>query len=218
MRRKASCPPKGRRTGRSPRPAARRPRSCSGSGAPPKTLSPPLSPPARSRAGRAPAAAQGRLVLLSIGPAKEGGAEKEVAAASSDFAFAPDGALAVLGAAGPKGGDRTLSLLEPGGDSPRELGHATSFNFSPKGSELALLSTGKQPGEASGELSLVLRATASSPRACARRVTDWRWSPAGDLLYLASFDLRSRAGTLFALAPGAGQVPRALSTDRKSVV
>jgi hypothetical protein len=174
------------------------------------------SPDGRSLAGRAQAAAHGRLVLLSIGPAKKGAAEKEVSAASSDFAFAPDGALAVLGAAGPKGGDRTLSLLEPGGDSPRELGHATSFNFSPKGSELAVLSTGKEPGEASGELSLVLRASGSSPRALGSKVSEWRWSPAGDLLYLASFDLRSRAGTLFALAPGAGQVPHALSARVQS--
>jgi dipeptidyl aminopeptidase/acylaminoacyl peptidase len=169
------------------------------------------SPDGRFLAGRAPAAAHGRLVLLANVQAKERGAEREIAPASSDFAFAPDGALAVLGAAGPKGGDRVLSLFEPGDGKPRELGYATSFDFSPTGSELAVLSTGKEPGEASGELSLVPRARGSLPRALGSKVSEWRWSPAGDLLYLARFDLRSRSGTLFALASGAGQEPRALS-------
>jgi hypothetical protein len=169
------------------------------------------SPDGRFLAGRAPAAAHGRLVLLFKDRAGEGGAEREVAPASSDFAFAPDGALAVLRTAGPKGGDRALALLEPGGGRLRELGHATSFSFSPQGSELAVLSTGKEPGEAAGELSLIARAQGSQPRALGSKVSEWRWSPAGDLLYLASFDLRSRSGTLFALPSGAGQEPRALS-------
>lgn len=167
------------------------------------------SPDGRCLAGRAPAAAHGRLVLLAK-DGGEGGAEREIAPASSDFAFAPDGALAVLGAAGPNGGDRALALLEPGAGRLRELGHATSFSFSPQGSELALLSTRKEPGEAAGELSLIARARGSLPRALGSKVSEWRWSPAGDLLYLASFDLRSRSGTLFALPSGAGE-PRVLS-------
>jgi len=113
-----------------------------------------------------------------------------VAPGTTDFAFAPDGALAALGQSPPKGGDRPL-LLEG-----KEVARATAFAFSPEGKELALLSRQKQPGEAYGEL---YRARAGGePQLVATRVSDWRWGPAGDLLCLARYDLRARAGTLTA--------------------
>lgn len=167
------------------------------------------SPDGSRLLARSPAQAQGRLAVL------EDGKWRAVAPASSDFAFAPDGALAVLGLPGPKGGDRPLSLFEPGSARPRELGKATSFDLAPDGSAVALLSTGKTPGEASGDLSLAARAGAKAPRPLGTKVSAWRWSAASDLLYLARFDLRSRAGVLYALTKGAQQ-PRELAARVQS--
>jgi hypothetical protein len=100
------------------------------------------SPDGKRVAARASAAAGGKLWLIDAAS----GAKREVAAGTSDFAFAPDGALAALGPPAPKGGDRPL-LLEG-----KDVARATAFAFSPDGRDLTLLSTAKQPGEATGEL------------------------------------------------------------------
>lgn len=160
-------------------------------------------------AARAKASARGRVSVL------EGGAWRAAAEASSDFALGAGGALAVLGLPGPKGGDRALSLLEPGAAAARQIGKATSFDFSPDGSLVALLATGKSPGEASGDLSLAARAGTAAARPLGAKVSAWRWSQASDLLYLSRFDLRSRAGALYALPKGARE-PRELSARVQS--
>src|SRR5207302_7231292 len=116
-------------------------------------------------------------------------AAREIAPGTSDFAFAPDGALAALGPTPPKGGDRPLLV------DGKEIARATAFAFSPDGRELALLSTAKQPGEATGDL---YRLSKGQQQLVGEKVSDWRWSPAGDLLCLARYDLRARAGTLVA--------------------
>jgi len=145
------------------------------------------SPDGKRLAARAAASAGGKLYLVDVAT----GALREVAPGTSDFAFASDGTLAVLGPPPPKGGDRPL-LLEG-----REVARATAFAFSPDGKELALLSTQKQPGEAYGDLYRLARgAGATKPQLVGTRVSDWRWTPAGDLLCLARYDLRARAGTL----------------------
>ena len=135
----------------------------------------------------------GRRTLWAVDP--QSGSAREMAIATSDFAFAPDGALAALGAPPPKGGDRPLLI-----DGVR-VAAATAFAFSPDGRELALLSTGRQPGEASGDLYRLARPS-GAPRLVASRVAEWRWGTAGDLLCLARYDARARAGTLTAAAPG----------------
>lgn len=156
------------------------------------------SPDGKRLAARAAASAGGKLYLLEMSAP---GALREMAAGTSDFAFAADGALAALGPPSPKGGDRPLLLAAeapPAGPRPpREIARATAFTFSPDGRELALLSTQKQPGEAFGELSR-MKLSGGEPQPVASRVSDWRWGPAGDLLCLARFDLRARAGTLIA--------------------
>ena len=124
------------------------------------------------------------------------GALREIALGTSDFAFGPDGALAVLGPPPPRGGDRPLLI------DGKEIARTTAFAFSPDGKDLALLSTSKQPGEATGDLFLLSRA-GGAPQLVGEKVSDWRWSPAGDLLFLARYDLRARAGVLTASAPGA---------------
>lgn len=163
------------------------------------------SPDGKRLAARAPAAAGGRLVLLEV----PGGAQRELAKASTDFAFAADGALAWLGAPGPRGGDRPLFLLEPGAKAPRLLGAATAFAFSPDGARLGLLSTARSPGDAFGDLSLLARG-GGAPAALGQKVSEWRFTPKGDLLFLAAYDLRSRAGSLW-FAPAAGGPPQELS-------
>jgi hypothetical protein len=150
------------------------------------------APDGRRLAARAGAAAGGKLWVVDALSA----AAHEVAVATSDFSFAPDGALAALGPPPPKGGDRPLLI-----DGVR-LAEATAFTFSPDGREIALLSTGKQPGESSGELSRMPR-SGGAPRPVASRVTEWRWSAGGDLLCLARYDVRARAGTLTVSSPGA---------------
>jgi hypothetical protein len=151
------------------------------------------SPDGRRVAARASAAAGG--TLWTVDPLS--GIARKTAIATSDFAFASDGALAALGPPPPKGGDRPLLL-----DGNR-IGTATAFAFSPDGREIALLSTQKRPGEAAGEL---YRLTRSSGIAAlvATRVTDWRWGSGGDLVGLAHYDLRARAGTL-TVAPSGGE-------------
>jgi hypothetical protein len=143
------------------------------------------SPDGKSVAARAAASAGGKLYLVS------GGILREIAPGTSDFAFASDGALAVLGPPPPKGGDRPLLV------DGKEIARATAFAFSPDGRELALLSTSKQPGEATGDLFRAAR-SGGDPKLVGSKVSDWRWTAAGDLLCLARYDLRARAGTLLA--------------------
>ncbi len=161
---------------------------------------------------RASAAAGGRLWLVDA----QGGAKKEVAVATSDFAFAKDGTLGALGPPSRKGGDRELLALEPGAAEPVKLARATSFAFSPDGREVALLSTEKNPGEATGELSRLPRA-GGTPLIVGQRVSDWRWTSSGDLLFLASYDVRARAGVL-TLSPAGGGPPRELARKVQSFV
>ena len=148
------------------------------------------APDGRRLAARASAAAGGKLWTVDA----QSGAAREIAVATSDFAFAPDGAIAALGPPPPKGGDRPLLV-----DGVR-VADATAFSFSPDGREIALLSTGKQPGESSGELYRVPR-SGGAPQLIASRVSEWRWTAGGDLVCLARYDLRARAGTLTATAP-----------------
>lgn len=156
------------------------------------------SPDGRQLAARAPAGAGGRLVLLALGT----GAQRELGN-STDFAFAADGALAFLGTPGPKGGDRALFLVEAQANAPRELGRATSFAFSADGKRLGLLSTEKSPGDAFGELFLLAR-SGGARRVVGQRVSEWRFTSRADVVLLAGYDLRSRAGALvFAPADGA---------------
>lgn len=149
------------------------------------------APDGRRLAARAAASSGGRL--WAVDP--QSGSAREIAIATSDFAFAPDGAIAALGPPPAKGGDRPLLV-----DGVR-LGDATAFTFSPDGREIALLSTAKQPGESSGELFRMPR-SGGAPHPVASRVSEWRWTAGGDLLCLARYDLRARAGTLTAASPG----------------
>ncbi|GAC1337824.1 MAG: hypothetical protein NVSMB23_04780 [Myxococcales bacterium] len=164
------------------------------------------SPDGAHLAARGPGAAGGRLLLASA----DGAPPEELAKASTDFVFAPDGAVGVLGPAPKKGGDRPLTLVEKAGQQRRTLGRATAFSFAPAGDALALLSTDKLPGESFGDLSRLQRASGGAPQPLAAKVSDFRWSAAGDLVYLARYDLRARAGTLLVAAPGGG-APRELS-------
>ena len=163
------------------------------------------SPDGKQVAARASAAAGGKLFLVNA----ESGAAREVAPGTSDFAFGPDGALAALGPPPPRGGDRPLLL------DGREIARTTAFAFSPDGKELALLSTSKQPGEATGDLYRLARA-GGAPQLAGQKVSDWRWSPAGDLLYLSRYDLRARAGVLTVSMPGAA--PREIAPKVQSFV
>jgi len=153
------------------------------------------SPDSKRLAGRAPSAAGGRVDLMQVPT----GRLRAVAKASSDFAFGTDGALFVLGLPGAKGGDRPLSVLEGFDAAPREIGRATSF--ASWGKEVALLSTGKQPGEAFGSLSRISR-SGGAAQPLGERVSEFRFDPRGDLVFLARYDPRARAGTLMAASPG----------------
>ena len=163
------------------------------------------SPDGKQVAARASGAAGGKLFLVDAA----GGTPRPIAAGTSDFAFGPDGALAALGLPPPKGGDRALLL------DGKEIARATAFAFSPDGKELALLSTSKQPGEATGDLYRLARA-GGPPQLVAQKVSDWRWSPAGDLLCLSRYDLRARAGVLTVSAAGAP--PREVAPKVQSFV
>jgi dipeptidyl aminopeptidase/acylaminoacyl peptidase len=165
------------------------------------------SPDGKRLAARASASSGGKLWLV------ENGAAREISSGTSDFSFASDGALAALGPPPGKGGDRPLLVLENGASSPKEIARATAFQFSPDGKDLAILSTDKQPGEGTGDLYKVSRSGGASVLVAAK-VNDWRWAsnappfglrtspgdpapPAsGELLCLAKYDLRARAGTL----------------------
>ena len=144
------------------------------------------SPDGKRVAARTSAATGGRLAVLEVAS----GELREMGTGTSDFAFAPDGSLAALGPPPPKGGDRPLRV------DGREVGRATGFAFSPDGKRLALLSTGKRPGEAVGDLYEQARVPGARPRLIAEKVADWRYAPGGDLLCLARYDLRARAGAL----------------------
>jgi hypothetical protein len=149
-------------------------------------------------AGRGPGGTGGRVDFMDV----RTGRLREVAKASSDFSFGPDGALFVLGPPGAKGGDRTLTVLEKFDGPPREIGRATSFAVSER--YVALLSTDRQPGEAFGALSRVPRAGGAG-EPFGERVSDFRFAAAGDLVFLARYDGRARAGTLTAAPPGRPQ-------------
>jgi len=156
------------------------------------------SPDGTRLAARAAAAAGGKLWLVDPST----GTAREVAVATSDFAFAPDGGIAALGPPPARGGDRPLLI------DGKPVAMATAFAFSPDGREVALLSTEKQPGEAAGELYRMPR-SGGAPRLVGSRVTDWRWSAGGDLLFLARFELRSRAGALTVSPPA--EAPREIA-------
>jgi hypothetical protein len=156
------------------------------------------SPDGRHLAARAAASAGGKLWVIDAGTL----AVREAALGTSDFAFGSSGALAALGPPPPGGGDRPLLV-----DGVR-VAAATAFAFSPDGKELALLSTSAHPGESSGELYRLDRER-GTPRLVASRVSDWRWDAAGDLLCLARYDLRARAGTLTVSRPG--EAPREIA-------
>jgi dipeptidyl aminopeptidase/acylaminoacyl peptidase len=150
------------------------------------------SPDGRFLAARASSASGGKLWLID---AVHAGA-RVMADATSDFAFASDGTLAALGPPGPRGGDRPLFVFDSAaGADGKEIAQATAFQFSPDGKEIALLSTARQPGEATGDLYRLSRA-GGKPVLVASKVSDWRWSSTGELLCLARYDLRARAGTL----------------------
>ena len=153
------------------------------------------APGGNGLAGRAPAAAGGRVELIDV----RSGRLREVAKASSDFAFGTDGALYVLGPPGPKGGDRPLAIVETFDARPREIGRATAFAAS--GKDVVLLSTDRQPGEAYGALSRLSRATGAA-EPLGDRVSEFRFAPGGDVLFLSRYDTRARAGTLMAAPPG----------------
>ena len=163
------------------------------------------SPDGKQIAARASAASGGKLFVVEA----KSGAPREVAPGTSDFTFSPDGALAALGPPPAKGGDRPLLV------DGKEIARATAFAFSPDGKDLALLSTSKQPGEATGDLYRLSRA-GGAPQLVGTRVSDWRWSPSGDLLCLSRYDLRARAGVLTVSAPGAA--PRELAPKVQSFV
>jgi len=144
-------------------------------------------------AARASAASGGALWLLDALHGKV----RQVSTGTSDFAFGPDAVLAYLGPPGPKGGDRPLFL------DGQQIAEATAFQFSPDGKQIALFSTSKQPGEATGDLYRMPTSSVGTPVLVASRVSDWRWSSTGELLCLARYDLRARAGTLTVASDGA---------------
>jgi hypothetical protein len=146
-------------------------------------------------AARAPGATGGRVALVEV----PGGRVREVAKTSSDFSFGPDGALYVLGPAPAKGGDRRLSVVDSFDSRPREIGRATSVAASKQ--YVAVLSTDRQPGEAFGALSRLPR-TGGAPEPLGDRVSEFRFAPGGQLLFLGRFDGRARAGALTIAAPG----------------
>ena len=156
------------------------------------------SPDGMFIAARASAVSGGALWLVDA----RHGTVRKVAEGTSDFAFSPDGVLASLGQPGPKGGDRPLFLNE------QKIAEATAFQFSPDGKQIALFSTSKQPGEATGDLYKMPVSSVGTPVLIASKVSDWRWSSTGELLSLARYDLRARAGTL---TVGAGGAPRELA-------
>jgi hypothetical protein len=154
-------------------------------------------------AARSPGSSGGRVELFDVAT----GRTREAVKTSSDLSFGPDGTLYVLGAAPEKGGDRPLWAL-PSFDAPvQEVGRATSFAVSAQG-DLALLGTDKNPGAAFG--TLLRRAKEGTPRVVGEHVSEYRFTPRGDLLYLAGYDLRARAGTLAVatLASGTRDIAR----------
>jgi hypothetical protein len=161
------------------------------------------SPDGMSIAARASSASGGAFWFIDA----LHGTVRQVGAGITDFAFSPKGVLAFLGSPGPKGGDRPLIV------DGLEMGAATAFQFSPDGAQIAILSTEKQPGEATGELFKMPMPAPGAPPGVpvlvASKVSDWRWSSTGELLSLARYDLRARAGTLVVSGGGA---PRELSS------
>jgi hypothetical protein len=158
------------------------------------------SPDGKFIAARASASAGGKLWLIDAVHA----GLRVVAEATSDFAFAPDSTLVALGPPGPKGGDRPVVV------DGKQVALATALQFSPDGKEMALLSTARQPGEATGDLSRMPRAGGTAAPV-ATKVSDWRWTPSGDLLCLARYDPRARAGTL-TVSPANGAAPREIAS------
>jgi len=146
--------------------------------------------PAGTRlAARSAGSSGGRVELLDVAT----GRTREAAKASSDLSFGPDGTLYVLGAAPEKGGDRPLQAIASFDAAAQEVGRATSFAVSPQG-DLAMLGTDKNPGAAFG--TLLRRSRDGAAKVVGEHVSEYRFAPRGDLLYLAGYDLRARAGTL----------------------
>jgi hypothetical protein len=137
-------------------------------------------------AARASTASGGALWLIEA----KFGKVRQVGVGITDFAFSSKNVLSFLGPPGPKGGDRPLYV------DGVESGTATAFQYSPDGAQLAMLSTAKQPGEATGDLYKMPASAVGMPVLVASKVSDWRWSSTGELLSLARYDLRARAGTL----------------------
>jgi len=165
------------------------------------------APGSNRLAARGAAAAGGRVEMVDVGS----GRLREVAKGSSDFGFGDDGALYVLGPPGPSGGDRPLAVVDAFDARPREIGRATSFAAS--GRDVALLSTAKAPGEAFGTLSRISR-SGGAPQQLGERVSDYRFSLRGDILFLARYDTRARAGML-TIAPRA-KPPREIAARVQS--
>src|SRR5205814_445960 len=156
---------------------------------------------------RAPAAVGGRAELFEVGT----GRLREVANASSDFTFSDDGALYVLGPPGAKGGDRPLAVVDGFDAPPREIGRATSFAAS--GADVVMLSTERQPGEAFGVLLRPSRRPAA-PEQLGERVSAFRLSSHGDVVFLARYDARARAATL--MLARRGKTPREVAEKVQS--
>lgn len=165
------------------------------------------APGSNRLAGRASAATGGRVDMMEVRTGRLRAVVKE----SSDFSFGPDGALYVLGPPGAKGGDRPLSVVDAFDARPREIGRATSFVASDK--DVLLLSTDKQPGEAFGTLSRRSRAGGAA-EPVGERVSEFRFAPQGEALFLARYDGRARAGTLTVAPPG--KTPRELAARVQS--
>jgi hypothetical protein len=146
-------------------------------------------------AARAAAATGGRVEMMDV----RSGRLRQVAKGSSDFAFGDDGALYVLGLPGSRGGDRPLAVVDAFDAAPREIGRATSFAV--RNGDVALFSTDRAPGEAFGTLSRISR-SGGAPQQVGDRVTDYHFSPRGDLVFLARYDGRARAGTLTVASRG----------------
>jgi len=161
------------------------------------------APAGTKLAARSAGSSGGRVELFDVAT----GRTREAAKASSDLSFGPDGTLYVLGATPEKGGDRPLQAIASFDAAAQDVGRATSFAVSAQG-DVAMLSTDKNPGAAFG--TLLRRSRDGAPRVVGEHVSEYRFTPRGDLLYLAGYDLRARAGTLAVamLAGGTREIAR----------
>lgn len=158
------------------------------------------APDGERLAARGPRSADGTLWLLDAA-----GGQPRALGGAADYAFGPDGTLAFLGAATAAGGDLPVSTLAPAKGSEVARAAAVggiSFSLSAQGG-LLVLSTAKRAGEATGELLFV--PPGKEARKIGDKVSDYRFTPAGEPIFLASYDVRARTGALMrAPADGAG--------------